>query len=150
MAVCRLWQLRICLKDAAGNYPLGVALLNLKSDPNITLFLAPFARSSTPAPPNPTGVRSNPYDAGPGPKGKGKGKGKRSSHQSPRNFVGNGSRWQLESPSVLVSIANRVSVARQKQERNVRRVGTFVLNPSVRRTIACTSMLQIRVSSRHS
>ena len=82
---CTIQNIR---QDALGNYPLGVALLNLKTDPNITLYLAPLAKSSAPAPPNPGGLRANPYDAGPGPKGKGKGKGKRSSPPIPQELRG--------------------------------------------------------------
>ena len=67
---CTIQNIR---QDAVGNYPLGTALLQLKSDPNIALYLAPLARSSAPAPPNPGGPRPTPYDGGPGPKGKGKG-----------------------------------------------------------------------------
>ena len=73
---------------ADGSYPLGEALLNLRTDPNITLFLAPMAKG--PSPPNPggAGVRSNPYDGGGHGKGKGKGKGKRSSPPVPQELRG--------------------------------------------------------------
>lgn len=65
---------------ADGTYPLGIALLSMRSDPHIALFVAPVAKapqasSST--------WRPQPYQQGhapssPGPKGKGKSKGKKS------------------------------------------------------------------------
>ena len=74
-------------QTALGAYPLGEALLNLRFDPNITLYLAPLAKPTSSA--NPSDHRSNPYE-GPGPrKGKGKGKdgkGKRSSPPVPQEL----------------------------------------------------------------
>ena len=83
---CTIQNIR---QDGAGNYPLGVALLNLRNDPNITLYLAPLAKSSVPVISNPGGVhRPNPYDAGPNHKGKGKSKGKRTSPPIPQELRG--------------------------------------------------------------
>ena len=73
---------------ADGSYPLGEALLNLRNDPNITLFLAPMAKGPSPINPGGLGVRSNPYDGGGHGKGKGKGKGKRSSPPVPQELRG--------------------------------------------------------------
>ena len=76
-----------------GTYPLGEALLNLRQDPNIALFLMPVAR----APKDPAGgggdkLRWNPYNpgkgSGGGDKGPGKGKGKKRSPPVPAELRG--------------------------------------------------------------
>ena len=62
-----------------GSYPLGLRLLELRSDPSIALYLAPLARSQSS---QGQGPRASPYNAAPRPgnaanqerKGKGKGK----------------------------------------------------------------------------
>ena len=84
------WRLASTIQNirqtALGAYPLGEALLNLRFDPNITLYLAPLAKPTSSA--NPPSQRSNPYEA-PGPgKRKGKGKGKRSSPPVPQELGG--------------------------------------------------------------
>ena len=75
-------------QNAARDYPLGIALLNLRFDPNITLYLAPLAKAAAPHNPGGVTLRSNPCDGGPGPKGKGKGKGKRTSPPVPQELRG--------------------------------------------------------------
>lgn len=63
-----------------GTFPLGVRLLELRSDPTIALYLAPLARAQSYQGPGP---RSSPYNQGPRAGGavsnekKGKGKGKK-------------------------------------------------------------------------
>ena len=61
-------------QTATGHYPLGAALLALRFDPHVTLYLSPLAKSAGP-------VQTN-------PKGKGKGKGKRSSPPVPQELRG--------------------------------------------------------------
>ena len=75
-------------QNAAGEYPLGMALLNLRMDPNITLYLAPLAKAAAPHNPGGVTLRASPYDGGPGPKGKGKGKGKKTSPPVPQELRG--------------------------------------------------------------
>ena len=75
-------------QTALGAYPLGEALLNLRFDPNITLYLAPLAKPASYA--SVSDHRANPYE-GPGPrkgKGKGKDKGKRSTPPVPQELRG--------------------------------------------------------------
>ena len=79
---------------ADGTYPLGEALLNLRQDPNIALFLMPVAR----APKDPAGgggdkLRWNPYNPGKGSgggshKGPAKGKGKQRAPPVPAELRG--------------------------------------------------------------
>lgn len=61
-----------------GTYPLGEALLQLRHDPNVTLYLAPLSKpASAPSGGHSGDHRSQPYDVkGGNPKGKGKGKKK--------------------------------------------------------------------------
>ena len=120
---------------ADGSYPLGEALLNLRTDPNITLFLAPMAKG--PSPPNPggPGVRSNPYDGGGHGKGKGKGKGKRSSPPVPQELRGKWYKMPMEILSALVSTAGRVAVQKSRRARSVPKGGMCVPNQIVRRII---------------
>jgi len=67
----------------AGEYPLGDALLKLRGDPLIALYLMPSAGPKTgPAQASPSNPRSQPYGQ-PSNKGKGFGKGKRSGKSSP-------------------------------------------------------------------
>ena len=136
---------------ADGSYPLGIALLNLRTDPNITLFLAPLAKGPAPTNPGGLGVRANPYDGGGHGKGKGKGKGKRSSPlQFPKSFVASGIRCPMEILSVLASIASPVATQKSRQARNVQRAGMFALSPSARRITVWHSMVdQIRDRQKH-
>ena len=76
-----------------GTYPLGIALLELRSDPAIALYLMPTTKSSGGAPAASTPWRSHPYSSsgsGPRPKGTGKGKkgGKPSSPPVPSELRG--------------------------------------------------------------
>ena len=59
-----------------GSYPLGVALLALRHDPHITLFLAPIAKQKHESHERDSYWRSSPYADFRASKGKGKGKGK--------------------------------------------------------------------------
>lgn len=73
----RLASMTIGLRQRAdGTFPLGEALLNLRHDPNVTLFLSPVAKPAAPAGGG-GGDRYQPYGGDKGnPKGKGKGKKK--------------------------------------------------------------------------
>ena len=78
-AWARLATLNVSTREAAdGTFPLGIALLNLKGDPSITLHLAPLARP-TPAPSAPTHAPTRQ----PGGRGKGKSAGKGKSPPMP-------------------------------------------------------------------
>lgn len=88
----RLASLNTPVRQAAdGSYPLGVALLNLRFDPHISLYLAPLAKAVTVESQMP---RSNPYQqqydarASNCPKGKGKGKKGKSSPPLPLELRG--------------------------------------------------------------
>lgn len=73
-AWARLASLNVSTREVAGGtFPLGIALLNLRFDPSITLFLAPLAK----LPPTVASFasRPGPYQEPSQPKGKGKGKG---------------------------------------------------------------------------
>lgn len=59
-----------------GSYPLGVALLALRHDPHIALFLAPIAKQKHESHERDSYWRSSPYADSRASKGKGKGKGK--------------------------------------------------------------------------
>lgn len=68
----RLSSTAASVRQAAdGTYPFGEQLLALRTDPNITLYLAPLAKPMSVPTYNP---RSSPYEHPEGPKGKGKGK----------------------------------------------------------------------------
>lgn len=77
-AFARLATLNTQVRQAAdGTYPLGIALLALRFDPHITLYLAPLAKPAAPEHP-PSSFRRSPYqhphEQHKGSKGKGKGK----------------------------------------------------------------------------
>lgn len=79
----RLASIAVELRQRAdGTYPLGEALLNLRNDPNIALYLAPLMKQANPGGQgggghgNPNQDRYNPYQHPGNPKGKGKGKKK--------------------------------------------------------------------------
>ena len=82
-------------QDAAGHYPLGVALLNLRHDPYIALYVSPVAKASASSSDS-WNRRSVPYtastsDRGGKAKGKGKkgtGKGSKGSPAMPRDLHG--------------------------------------------------------------
>ena len=82
-------------QDAAGHYLLGVALLNLRRDPYIALYLSPVAKASASSSDS-WNSRSVPYttstsDRGGKAKGKGKkgtGKGSKGSPAMPRDLHG--------------------------------------------------------------
>lgn len=60
---------------ADGTYPLGVALLALRHDPDVTLHLAPLAKPVAQAQSSGSAWRAQPYQSAPSrPQGKGKGK----------------------------------------------------------------------------
>ena len=63
-------------QDATGGYPLGVALLALRSGPYIALYLSPVAKSHAPAGESWT-RRPGPYQSSSDRNSKGKGKGKK-------------------------------------------------------------------------
>lgn len=66
---------------ADGSYPLGTALLALRHDPNVTLYLAPLAKPVQ-AQSSSSTWKLQPYQASP-PRQKGRGKGKKGGKAMP-------------------------------------------------------------------
>ena len=72
----RLHSVVTDIRQAAdGTYPLGLALLNMRQDPHIALYVAPVAKAQTST--SSSTWRAHPYQSSPQqPQGKSKGKGK--------------------------------------------------------------------------
>ena len=82
-------------QKADGSYPLGEALLKLRSDPNVCLYLSPVAKPAAPSASAETGQwRSQPYGQQRSEKGadkgksKGKGKSKSTAPSMPQELRG--------------------------------------------------------------
>ena len=114
-------------QDAGGAYPLGMALLNLRYDPNITLFLATLCL-------HPQFVQIL-MKVVVRAKARAKEKGKDPVLQYHKNFEANGSNCPVGSQYALASIANQVAAARPKLVTSLQKVGVSAQNRSAKRTI---------------
>eukprot|EP00435_Cladocopium_sp_Y103_P042517 s2538_g11.t1 len=128
-------------QQADGTYPLGVALLNLRSDPNVTLYLAPIAKPSQSFASGPPHI---PQKVEARAKAK---KAQRAARQCHRHSLANGQRI----PKANLFASDRIVQAaaqrhRQEESKTVSvapKVGTFAVNRVACKATACSATRQV-------
>ena len=101
-------------QDATGQYPLGIALLGLRADPHISLYLAPLAKAQPAGQGEQWNRRPGPFEAQKEKEGARKEQGRvpKGTPRCRRIFWVSGTRRHRVSPSVSGSIHHRDAVRR--------------------------------------